>query len=177
MKYWEIKRDTFREICEILRNKTRYILWNQRWNMIHFMWNNLLDIYMKWKYFMFFSTHFTYFTPGPNVSIIAHISQYCTLYFTAPSLQMQSEPLALHPIMLNLNRTHEFKDVLVGPKALGIRLLLFFFLSFWIRLTFWITVLPRNFNFEIGFKLPPCHVPVALDPSLCNLKWVPSPNR
>ena len=28
--------------------------------------------------------YFTYFTPGPNVSIIAHISQYCTLYSTAP---------------------------------------------------------------------------------------------
>ena len=40
-------------------------------------------------YFCEYFTHFTYFTPGPNVSIIAHISQYCTLYFTAPVCRCQ----------------------------------------------------------------------------------------
>ena len=38
--------------------------------------------YFKQYFVLYFCeyTHFTFFTPGPNVSIIAHISQYCTLY-------------------------------------------------------------------------------------------------
>ena len=111
--YWNIRSGCeIREICDILRYKTRCILWNQKWNMMYFCeticeiftWNILCyflslfcvifheicceillfiiskDIlcYLFPEYFIYL----TYFSPGPNVSIIAHISQYFTLYFT-----------------------------------------------------------------------------------------------
>ena len=95
----EIKRDTFCEIkgeiwdilcetiCEIftwniLCYFLSFILRNISWNIL---WYSAVYYFKKYfvLYFCEYFTLFTYFTPGPNVSIIAHISQYCTLYFTA----------------------------------------------------------------------------------------------